>query len=337
MTDVLGNLLSYTDAWGVRTDYAWDAQGMLTERKTFAQGSDSPALTVAYTHDDADNPTEISVNGETMATVAYGKDGSPTSITYAGKVTRDLSYDSAGALSGISLQTADHTYDLGVERNDAGRVLSATMNATASGKKVAGSGWSYDYDSAGRLVKAVLDTSGDTTASGGKERTFVYDYASQKTCPSKAGDNFDRTGGSIDGVDYVTCYDGLGRLNWTNSPALVAKGEKAKATWDGLGRLTALEATTPLGLTWSGGTQVAEVKQGSSTTAITTVGGQVVEQTVDSTTTRFGYVAPSSTSPALALDNSGAITSIRVALPGDRKSTRLNSSHEWISRMPSSA
>ena len=26
-----------------------------------------------------------------------------------------------------------------------------------------------------------------------------------------------------------------------------------------------------------------------------------------------------------------------VALDGDRKSTRLNSSHEWISRMPSSA
>ena len=26
-----------------------------------------------------------------------------------------------------------------------------------------------------------------------------------------------------------------------------------------------------------------------------------------------------------------------IIIPGDRKSTRLNSSHEWISRMPSSA
>ena len=28
---------------------------------------------------------------------------------------------------------------------------------------------------------------------------------------------------------------------------------------------------------------------------------------------------------------------VRVAISKDRKSTRLNSSHEWISRMPSSA
>ena len=33
----------------------------------------------------------------------------------------------------------------------------------------------------------------------------------------------------------------------------------------------------------------------------------------------------------------GRIRSIIEALPPDRKSTRLNSSHEWISRMPSSA
>ena len=41
------------------------------------------------------------------------------------------------------------------------------------------------------------------------------------------------------------------------------------------------------------------------------------------------------------LDNSAmdgyALRSADVAAPGDRKSTRLNSSHEWISRMPSSA
>ena len=33
----------------------------------------------------------------------------------------------------------------------------------------------------------------------------------------------------------------------------------------------------------------------------------------------------------------GAAAAAPQATPGDRKSTRLNSSHEWISRMPSSA
>ena len=38
----------------------------------------------------------------------------------------------------------------------------------------------------------------------------------------------------------------------------------------------------------------------------------------------------------LAYASGGAQTRARLFL-GDRKSTRLNSSHEWISRMPSSA
>ena len=41
-------------------------------------------------------------------------------------------------------------------------------------------------------------------------------------------------------------------------------------------------------------------------------------------------------SPDIALFSAGGETSLEWA-PKDRKSTRLNSSHEWISRMPSSA
>ena len=33
----------------------------------------------------------------------------------------------------------------------------------------------------------------------------------------------------------------------------------------------------------------------------------------------------------------GEIVYVDITTEGDRKSTRLNSSHEWISRMPSSA
>ena len=55
----------------------------------------------------------------------------------------------------------------------------------------------------------------------------------------------------------------------------------------------------------------------------------------------FAFALPLAAAPAQAADpiKIGAVLSVTgpAAFLGDRKSTRLNSSHEWISRMPSSA
>mgnify|MGYP003350711738 CR=1 FL=1 len=98
----------------------------------------------------------------------------------------------------------------------------------------------------GRLTSAELTTTGDTTASGGPKRVFTYAYASPTACPSKAGSNLDRTGGSRAGVAFVTCYDAQGRLASTTDPQLAAAGQPATAAWDGLGRLTSLSGSEKL-------------------------------------------------------------------------------------------
>ena len=314
--NTLAQLVSYTDAWGNRSDYAYDAEGNMTRRTTTAQGSDTPAITVEYAYDQYGSMTKVTINSKEAASVDYAEDELVRTVRYAGGVTRTLEYDPSGAIGAITLDTKGRAYSHVVERNNAGRILGTRLSVSAGDKKLTSSAWAYGYDDAGRLVDATLTTSGDTVAAGGDKRRFTYDYASSPECPSQAGKNLDRTGGSRDGQEFVTCYDDRGRLAWTSDPQLAPKDGKAAATWDGLGRLTALDATTPLALTWAGATQVASVTQGPSVAAFVTVLGQPIEQDVDGTVTRFGYDSSNATGPTLLTDGSGAITQIRVDLPG---------------------
>ncbi|MFZ4509781.1 MAG: hypothetical protein ACOYNJ_02385 [Candidatus Nanopelagicales bacterium] len=315
VSDSLGQVLSYTDPWGVTSTYTYGAQGQLITRTTTAKDASAPALIVDYDFDTFGQLVKVTANGETYATVTYGQDELPVSISYPGGVVREFTYDTAGAVAAIRLTTRDKTYATETRRNEAGRILSTGWQVKGDGV-LTESEWSYGYDDAGRLVDAVLTTKGDTAVSGDKKRTFTYDYGSPEDCPSRAGANFDRTGGTRDGVAYVTCVDGKGRLDWTTDPQLAPEGGKAKATWDGLGRLTDLDATTPLSLTWAGATQVASVTQGTSSTSVVVAGSQVVEQTVDGTVTRFGYSAPGASAPTLVMTEAGAISEIRLGLPG---------------------
>jgi large repetitive protein len=321
VTNVLGQLVSYTDAWGNRTDYAYSAQGNLLERRTTPQGADSPLLTVAYAYDSDGRLDAVAANGKELAKVSYAQDELVSKIAYAGGVVRDYAYDSAGAVRAFELSTTGRSYTLTADRNPAGRVLGTRLNVSDKDRDITDAAWSYAYDEAGRLVVAKLTTEGDSAAMGDKKREFTYAYNSPEACPSKAGDNFDRTGGSRDGVDFVTCYDDKGRLSTTTDPQLAPEGDKAKATWDGLGRLVALDAQTPLAIEWAGATQVASVTQGESVTSFLRVGTQLIEQTIEGTATRFGYAAASNSAPTLVLDASGTVTSMRLGLPGGAEAT----------------
>lgn len=315
--DILGRLVTYTDTWGNRSDFTYDAEGNNVVRRTVTpQGASAPVLDVEYAYDQFGSLSTVTVNGKEAASVSYAEDQLVRKVSYAGGVTRELEYDPSGALASVDLSTKGRSFTHRVIRNSAGRILSTDLSVDGGGKKATSSTWTYSYDDAGRLVDAKLDTSGDTTASGGEKRTFNYDYSPSQKCPSQAGKNLDRTGGSRDGVAFTTCYDDRGRLAWTSDPQLAPKDGKATASWDGLGRLTALDSVTPLSLTWAGSTQVASVTQGSSVATFVTASGLPIEQTVDGAVTRFGYDSPTASGPTLLTDESGAITEIRVDLPG---------------------
>ena len=107
------------------------------------------------------------------------------------------------------------------------------------------------------------------------------------------------------------------------------------------GKLALANGGTSADLSATGGT--SQVLQQSSAGAVITV-GQLAASNLSNGTTGSGSVVLA-TSPALTTPSLGVATGTSLAINGatigtnalDRKSTRLNSSHEWISRMPSSA
>ncbi len=315
--NVRGGTVSYADPWGTSTDFAYDDQGFLTSRTTTPPGASKPALTVEYAYDQATgNVTRVTANGTELAGVEYTEAGVPLAISYPQGIVQSFSYATSGAPDAIELASRDLTIIQRRNRNAGGRTISSSLEVRDGRTSTSAATWDYDYDEAGRLVTAQLAATGDDAPFGGKKRAFDYDYGSPKECPTKAGADLNRTGGARDGVAYVTCYDDRGRLAWTSDPALAPNGGKATATWDGLGRLTSLDARVPLTISWSTGTQAAEVTQGPDTAQMLAVGGSIIREAVGDATRRLGYTDPESPLPGVIMDDAGAVTGLLVGLPG---------------------
>ncbi|MFM9134193.1 MAG: hypothetical protein ACKOT0_01945 [bacterium] len=315
--NVAGGIVSYVDAWGTSTEFEYDAQGYLVSRTTTPPGAGSPALTVELAYDRrTGNISRVTANGTELASVEYTETGVPLTISYPGGVEQSYDYSPSGAADVVEIGSDDVTIVQRRSRNAGGRTTGASVEVNVGRKLASSAAWDYGYDDAGRLVSARLKATGDAAAFGGKKRSFEYAYRSQEQCPTKAGADFNRTGGARDGVAYVTCYDGRGRLAWTSDPALAPEGGKARATWDGLGRLTGLDARVPLAIGWAAATQAATVTQGADTAQMLTIGGTVVRESVGGTATRLGYADPRSPIAAVLMDDSNAVTGLLVGLPG---------------------
>jgi YD repeat-containing protein len=316
-------VVEVTEPNGTRTVREYNVEGDPTRRAVYAPGADQPTLDVVTSYDKSTGwLSSIEANGTTLADVTYDSYGLPTTIEYAGDVKATVAYDTAGSASDLVLTAGEQQVSQSRTRNSAGRTLA--LATKVRGDKDSGYKWSYTYDSAGRLTGAELAASGDTALAGGGDRSLSYSYGkAPQGCSQGAGADLERTGGARDGKDYQTCRDERGRLDWTTDPHLAGKGERAKATYDELGRLTALSGTVPLEQTWWYGTQLSTITEGSTdadrlTTTMLTAGGVLLERAfadaAGTTTTRYGY--GDSDQPTLILDGSDAVLDIRVALPG---------------------
>ena len=321
--DALGRSVEVVDASGTVARFAYGPDGSLVRRDLWSPKADrsgTPTLTLDFTYDaQTAQPVSIQANGTKMAQARYGEGGQLLSIDYANDVRMELRYDTAGSVSAVQVAAADRVYLSERDRNPMGRSLSSTLTVDEGGKKLTRESWSYSYDDAGRLSKAVLTTDGDDADTGGPKRTFGYDYgAAPDGCFAGAGANLDRVGGSRDGVDFEVCRDDRGRLRWTTDPHLTGGADKAQATYDGLGRMTALSGAVPLELTWGPGTQVASITQGDTSSSMVVAGGAVQRMThVEggvTTDTRYGYAGAAS--PVFVLAADGTVLDTRLSLPG---------------------
>ncbi len=313
-----GQVVKYVDAWGATTTLSYDAEGRVTSRATAPAGSADPALTVDVTYQAGTGQVAtVDANGDRLATAEYSDAGVLRGIEYAGGVSQSFGYANSGAANVTEITAGDVSIVQRRDRNAGGRTLGSSTQVKDGKKAVSEATWDYAFDDAGRLVSATLTTEGDTSATGGKKRTFGYDYRPSKECPNQgAGADFNRTGGSRDGTDFATCYDASGRMTWTTDPQLAPEGGRAEATYDGLGRLTRLDSRVPLEIAWAAATQASTVTQGDATTEVLVVGGQAIGDTTPAGTRRLTYASPTSATPAIITDDAGTITALSVNLPG---------------------
>lgn len=322
--DAAGRTVEYVDAAGTRTTFAYEPDGTLINRTTYAPGASDATVSVDLEYAAQTGwLTSLVANGKTLASVDYNEYGQPSTITYPGDVSADLAYDTAGAPEQLLLTTTGRSFDHRISRNAAGRSLSSSLEVNDDARDlITKHSWQYAYDRAGRLKTAELDVRGDKDGTGGN-RSFEYSYGpGPDGCFAGAGADLDRTGGARDGERYETCHNDKGRLAWTTDPHVSGGKGKATTTYDALGRMTELAPATgdtTLSMEYASGSQARRITDTGVTTAMVVAAGALLERTVTDTTgkvttSRYGYSGGGA--PVLVLDDAGQVLDIRVPLPG---------------------
>lgn len=342
--DLRGKPVRYVDEAGSTTVTTYTATGDPQTVAITIAGQPTPVLTFGYSYRSSDAALiRVTVNGVAAADVTYGSgSGEVQSVSFAGGAARmGLNYDSNGRPNSVAFSAGGARYSSDISFTDFGRIANATLLASpTAGAAPDQEARTYAYDEAGRLAETRI-----TTMARGKDVTrtaysFAYARSQDASCggayPGAASDAL-RTGGSRDGVAYVTCHDAQGRLASTTDPLVTGDpGGKERATLehDMLGRVVALrEAARPLELTWASGTQVARVAEGSVSdlvaTVLSTYGGRLVDKTVTTPQgaerVRYSYTGLSSASPTVILrltgDDVSGISELTYPLPGGARVT----------------
>ncbi|WP_112265828.1 PA14 domain-containing protein [Lentzea terrae] len=253
--DLLGRVVEYTDANGVRTETTHNLAGRVTAEKVNLPNAADAAQTTTYTYDDAGRVLTVTVGGVALATVTYDNAGEQASVAYSNGTSLALiGKDSAGRPVTQRWKTSDNVQiDSTVDRTRAGTIVDEVLG----GVDARPSAPNYVYDAAGRLTEAWV-----------AGHHYTYDFASnaQSGCPtgtqSNAGLNtnrvrlLDETTSGVAETGY--CYDGADRLLATvgattvtnvqydsngNTTQYTTGGATTHLSWDGADRNIALRVT----------------------------------------------------------------------------------------------
>ncbi|MFT4283410.1 MAG: PA14 domain-containing protein [Protaetiibacter sp.] len=207
--DLLGRVVSYTDAWGTMTRTTYDdPRGTVTQVSVAAAGAS--AVVQQFVYDDDGKVTQVASGGTVLAAPVYAADGLLASVAYANGTSLDqLVRDGSGALSGMRWVFpggGGSTVVDEVVRSQAGRVMRNTLtDSLSTGPEVS----TYDFDAAGRLVQAQIPG-----------HVLEYGFGAASCGDAGAGRNGNRTrfsdtptGGAA--TVMASCYDAADRLTGT--------------------------------------------------------------------------------------------------------------------------
>ncbi len=239
--DLLGRMVKYTDVWGTVTANTFDTTGEpgRLSSTTLTTSAAVLAATHAYDYDRAGRLTRQYLDGATIAIPAYQPAGNANEHALA-----SVSYPSGTG------NTGNNTSLAAIGRNTNGQVVSQAWNQGAAvlftntvtrsrtGRiildTIGGNTSSYEYDTAGRLIKA--------TQPG---HVYQYGYSPQTGCSGSnlsvnAGLNTNRTSLIDNGTTIATsCYDTADRLVSTTQA-----GYTGTIGYDNHGNTTSLAGET---------------------------------------------------------------------------------------------
>jgi len=326
--DLLGRLVTYRDLTGAVFEYGYDVQGNQVSRVTSVDGAEVVRATQEF-DDVTGRPTRMSIDGNEVARVRYDDAGRVSSVAYATGVSQEFAYRANGTVESTAVTLADGALVTeATDTNAAGRIGTRVTRVKDAGGLDTKRTWSYAYDGAARLAKADLDVAGDQAGVGADKRRFDYGFGAQDSACREGGDpgaDLDRTSGSRDGQEFVTCYETTGRVASTTDPLMAPQGGSAELTWDALGRLTSSKAKgAELLLSWTWGGMPATVTDGMGARTVTSdlahaLGRLVGQRTSDdstASTTLMAYANPTAIAPGLLLDGEGKPQQVRLLLPG---------------------
>ena len=336
ITDLLGRTISYNDVWGTITTALYDLAGRLTSTTAVPPNVTDPSQTESYQYNVDGQVTQVNYANGTgtpaaIALATYDALGQLSNMSYPsgagnagnGTALSAITRNATGATTGLSWAfPAQNAVADAVVRSQTGRILQDTLTDGA-----AASASTYSYDSAGRLVSAVLPGHG-----------LSYGFASTGGCgaDTAAGADGNRTSSSdahtVSGVTTTTstsyCYDNADQLTGTTvtnpvpgaNPVagtnLTTAGSSPTLAYDTHGN-TATLANETLGYDGSD-RHLTTVTTGATPVSVTyvrDVTDRIVAQTIGGTTMRFGFTGGRD-SPDFTMNASNAVKERTLSLPG---------------------
>lgn len=302
VVDLLGRVVSYTDATGAVTTTRYDQAGRKTRDSTSVNGVTS---TVDYTWNDASQLTGVAVDGAAVATPTYNSAEELTNVAYSNGSSLAITYNRFKSVTALAWKTPGSTVTDTVTRSRDQRATDDTITDTAGGTY----NYAYTYDGVGRLVAASVP-----------HHQLTYRYAGDGGCGpnTKAGANSNRTtlSDSLDGAPAVTtayCYDDADRLLSTRG------GLALSLTYDAYGNATKIGGDT-LGYDSTRRHVSTTTAAGRTVRYTRDVTDRIVARSVQDKTgslqvTRYGFTSGSG-GPDLVLDDSKTLRQRVLKLPG---------------------
>ncbi|MFI6169026.1 PA14 domain-containing protein [Nocardia sp. NPDC051052] len=304
VVDLIGQLVSYTDANGVVTTSQYDREGRKVRDSSIIKGVTS---TIDYHWDNATLLTSMDLDGVKVTTPSYDA-GVLNGATYGNGSSLAIGRDDAGVLSTLTWKTGGSTVTDAVTRARDQRITDDTITDSSGGTSKS----SYTYDGVGRLIAAAVP-----------HHQLAYAYAGDNGCgpDKKAGLNSNRTSfiDSFNNAPAATtnyCYDNADRLISTNGATTLA------FSYDAYGNATKVGGDT-LGYDSTRRHVSTSTTDGTSVNYTRDVNDRIVMRSVQtkrngspiSGSNRYGYTGPTG-SIEFVLDSNGNLLQRALPLSG---------------------